>query len=78
MTWLGDTPQEVVGAHIEMMQRLQAEEAMNASTEIAMGRTLKASRRTWDAWKRAAAPRRAAKRATAADLVSVGIGVRRG
>lgn len=78
--WLAEVPQGVVGAHLEMMPRLQAEEAKTATMVAVMGRSMKAGgwiRRLWAAWKRAALGRGTpARTATPADLGSMGIAYR--
>ena len=79
MTWLAVTPQAVVHAHLEMLDRLRAEEAMATATATAIGsRGLKPGgwmTRQWHAWRRSASARQPAVKATASDLRGVGVGV---
>ena len=80
MTWLAGTPQVVVEAHLEMLNRIKAEEAMSAATETLIGmRGLKPGGwvpRQWRAWQHAAADGARAIKATATDLRGIGVGVR--
>lgn len=80
MDWLMRTPLAVVGAFIEMLPRLQAEESLERSTEAGVGSgTWKPanSRKQVNDWIRAASAgrRRRAVRATPGALASMGIGV---
>lgn len=80
MEWLTKTPMAVVAGHVEMMHRMQAEESMTATTEVALARALDPeswARRQWAAWSRASKASQGPSRpASPADLKSVGIGYR--
>ena len=80
MTWLAKTPHVVVQAHLEMLNRLKAEEAMGTATATAMGsRGLKPGgwmTRQWRAWRDAATSGVRAVKASATDLRGIGVGVR--
>ena len=71
----------VVRAHIEMMNRLQAEEAMLNATQIGVGTGAMEksdSKAAWSRWTRAASEpmqRDAVQRATPAALAAMGIAV---
>jgi hypothetical protein len=77
MSWLRDVPIGVAAAHVEMMSRLYAEEALLASTVVTVGaRKMRAAaaRAHLAQWERASRPRRrAAERATPGQLQSIGI-----
>ena len=77
MTWLSGTPQAVVAAHLEMMQRLQAEEAMTITTTTAIGRALKSgswTRQQWSKWQRIARGAGHPRPADPGGLAGIGIG----
>ena len=77
MSWLS-MPQAVVGAHLEMLGRLNAEEAQQSATEVAVGRNLKTGSwigRQWHRWSNAILGR-GTKPVGTRDLRSVGIGSR--
>ena len=80
MTWLSETPQAVVQAHLDMLDRLKAEEAMTAATATAIGsRGMKSGAwmsRQWQKWRASAFAGVRAVKATATDLRGIGIGVR--
>ena len=80
MTWLTRTPLAVVQAYVEMLDGLHAEEAMNASTAVAVGTgSLKKGqgRSQWSRWERAArGPARVARAASPANTRAMGIGYR--
>lgn len=80
LAWLRDIPMGVIRAHVEMMARLSAEEALLATQVAALGsKAIKL--RPWSArsilmrWDRAARPRRrrAYDRATPGYLQAIGI-----
>ncbi|KKM71009.1 hypothetical protein LCGC14_1435020 [marine sediment metagenome] len=79
MTWLAVTPQAVVHAHLEMLERLRAEESMTTATATAIGsRGLKPGEwmtRQWRKWRQSASVKQYAVKATATDLRGVGVGV---
>jgi hypothetical protein len=81
MSWIAETPQCVVQAHLDMLERLMAEEAMQRSTETSLGSRLKSDAKTWNAWSRAAeGPRRAPARKgppNPAALAAMGIGFKK-
>lgn len=89
MTWLAGTPQAVVKAHLDMIDRIKAEESMSRAVETAIGThalvgvSRDGKKRTgwcaaaWRRWDlRSRAGRRTAKPARAGDLRGLGIGVR--
>ncbi len=80
MTWLSGTPQTVVQAHLDMLNRLRAEEAMATATATAIGsRGMKPGAwisRQWQAWRRAATASVRAVKASPSDLRGIGVGVR--
>ena len=80
MAWLSGTPQVVVQAHLEMLNRLRAEEAMASATATAIGsRGLKPGgwmTRQWHAWRRATTAGVRAVKASPSDLRGIGVGVR--
>lgn len=68
----------VIGAHVEMMTRIAAEEAIQAcrTTAIGSGTVERAfARRTLSDLERAARGRRRAVRGTPADITAIGIAV---
>lgn len=79
MTWLTATPLGVVMVHIEMMDRIKAEESKSRSVETAVGRRLdvnvEAQVRRWDLRADGGRLPPAAK-PTRANLRAIGIGVR--
>ena len=79
MTWLAKTPLAVVRAHVAMLERLTAEEALLGTNVAAVGRALDLEEGEWvrrqmAQWTRAAGVARPAKAATPADLSAIGIG----
>lgn len=80
MTWLSKTPQAVVKCHVEMMERLSAEEALEGTAVAGVGRGLEPGewgQRQLSRWQRAAdRSQRNVTAATPAVLASMGIGLR--
>ena len=79
MSWLRDTPLAVVAAHAQMIDRLQAEEAMQGTTQVAIGHRMKPGGwmgQQWSRWKRVASAHSRASKALPADLGAVGIGLK--
>jgi predicted RNase H-like nuclease (RuvC/YqgF family) len=79
MAWLAQTPAVVVEAHLVMLDRLQAEESMARTTEVAVGRSLKPGgwiRNQWQAWRRRSGRVQRAVKPTRDALAAAGIGVR--
>lgn len=83
MAWLTETPSAVVNAHLAMLDRLRAEEAMEASVVASMPANLAGTKRgreslrsTWNRWRATTRTRARAPKATPADLARSGIGVR--
>lgn len=81
MAWLTQTPVAVVRAHIEMMDRLRAEEAMVAATAAAIGsgtRKRSVVQTQWNKWKNVAqqGQGRRAQPASTDALRFMGVGVR--
>jgi hypothetical protein len=77
MTWLKRTPQAVVRAHVEMVERLQAEEAQGLAEVCAVGRALEQGDwipRLLSRWRRVIGGVQVAKGATPGDLSAMGIG----
>ena len=80
MFWLTECPSALVQAHLEMLPRLVAEEALRASTTTGMGAGTKPGSwigRQRSAFERLARGSQATAKATAADLRSIGIGLRK-
>lgn len=79
MTWLTRTPQCVVGAHVDMLERLAAEESTTRATETAVGRSLKPGgwiQRQWSLWRKSTERGRHATKATPDQLQAAGIAVK--
>jgi hypothetical protein len=76
MAWLTEIPQAVVRAHIEMLERIKAQEGLAAAAATGLGLRMKAS--SVERWTRRwnSADAGPAMPATPADLTGVGIGVR--
>lgn len=82
MQWLRDIPLCVVNAHVEMLPRLDADEALARANSTGVGAGLKPGDWVTDQiaeWERTAnggrRPRRAAAKASPAALQSIGIGL---
>jgi len=78
MTWLEKTPSCLVEVHIEMMEKLIAEESMTAATIAGVGRGVKLGAwigRQWHKWAHLSRSRQTAK-ASASDIASAGIRVK--
>lgn len=81
MSWLVETPAAVVSAHVLMLDRLAAEEAMRGGLVAAMPRVLGGRRgetlkRSWDQWRRLVRRGAPAAKAGPSELAGMGIGVR--
>lgn len=85
MDWLDRIPVGMVRAHVEMLDRLQSEEMLDAGSAAAVGAIqVKPKRapswigRQWSAWLRAVRPRHASRprAASVGDLAAAGIRVR--
>jgi len=79
MTWLDKTPQCVVEAHVDMMERLMSEEAMSAATVASVGRGTKLGAwigRQWHRWSMLSRGSAPLAKASESDLASAGIKVR--
>jgi hypothetical protein len=79
--WLAQTPQALVRAHLDMLPRLQAEEARAAASTAAVGHHLKGGdwvEKRLDLWDSIAdgEQRKPARKAAPADLGAIGIGAR--
>lgn len=84
MTWLADTPRAVVRAHLRMLPRLEAEEALAAVDRTAVGTgSLKSDasktlvKRWIDLVRAGAPPKRKTGRQLAASAAASGITVRK-
>lgn len=80
MMWLDATPRAMVRAHLRMLPRLQAEEALRVSERVAVGSgslRREASQAVVREWARQARGDQPAPRATSQTLSGSGIGYRR-
>jgi hypothetical protein len=81
MEWLERIPQCVVEAHLEMLPRLQAEEALARTNVVAIGTVMSRGRTSWmrdqlNGWRRLASLGQRAVKATRESLAAVGIALK--